>query len=86
MTRMDVSRRRETSQAQSRGRQGADNRRLTANATADEVAQYLAAGMRAVVEKPVRPSDCSGPRRRPGRADTAGPSGRLSDAHHRVGC
>ena len=28
---------------------------LTANADADEVAQYLAAGMRAVVEKPIKP-------------------------------
>jgi CheY-like chemotaxis protein len=28
---------------------------LTANADADEVAQYLAAGMRSVVEKPIKP-------------------------------
>jgi CheY-like chemotaxis protein len=28
---------------------------LTANADAEEVAQYLAAGMRAVVEKPIKP-------------------------------
>jgi len=28
---------------------------LTANADPDEVAEYLAAGMRAVVEKPIKP-------------------------------
>jgi CheY-like chemotaxis protein len=28
---------------------------LTANADADEVQQYLAAGMRSVVEKPIKP-------------------------------
>ena len=50
---------------------------LTANADADEVAQYLAAGMRSVVEKPIKPEklmealDAALADRGAGQADTA---------------